>query len=246
MSEQIYPSYLIHYGIEGQKWGVRRFQNEDGTYTHDGLLRRKEQVHFVKEQQKINKKFDKQTEKILKDREKGKEISQKRINKAVELGTKHRALDYISKNPRAYLKQHGLEKGSKAKFGLQLGAGIATVAYGGEGIIAGAIVERKLEKMFMNKWMQRQYGDVLNKCKDLTIKDLKKQGVIKNEDTKNNGLSKAGNMALKYAQTNRNRPLQNKIERENPGTTNKYVNYMKSGGGEMSTGYIREKIKNRR
>lgn len=34
MSE--YPSYLIHYGIEGQKWGVRRFQNEDGTYTDLG------------------------------------------------------------------------------------------------------------------------------------------------------------------------------------------------------------------
>ena len=51
MSE--YPSYLIHYGIEGQKWGVRRFQNEDGTYTDEGLLRRKDQKYFVKEQRKI-------------------------------------------------------------------------------------------------------------------------------------------------------------------------------------------------
>ncbi len=39
MSE--YPSYLIHYGIQGQKWGVRRFQNEDGTYTSEGLERRR-------------------------------------------------------------------------------------------------------------------------------------------------------------------------------------------------------------
>ena len=31
-----YPSYLIHYGVPGQKWGVRRFQNEDGTYTDLG------------------------------------------------------------------------------------------------------------------------------------------------------------------------------------------------------------------
>ncbi len=38
MSE--YPSYLIHYGVPGQKWGVRRFQNEDGTYTSEGLERR--------------------------------------------------------------------------------------------------------------------------------------------------------------------------------------------------------------
>ena len=24
---------LYHYGVKGQKWGVRRFQNEDGTLT---------------------------------------------------------------------------------------------------------------------------------------------------------------------------------------------------------------------
>lgn len=36
-----YPTYLIHYGIEGQKWHVRRYQNEDGTYTDEGLERRR-------------------------------------------------------------------------------------------------------------------------------------------------------------------------------------------------------------
>lgn len=39
MSE--YPNYLIHYGTQGQKWGVRRYQNEDGTYTQEGLERRR-------------------------------------------------------------------------------------------------------------------------------------------------------------------------------------------------------------
>lgn len=28
--------YLIHFGIPGQKWGERRFQNEDGTLTPAG------------------------------------------------------------------------------------------------------------------------------------------------------------------------------------------------------------------
>ena len=32
---------LYHYGILGQRWGVRRFQNEDGTYTSEGAARRK-------------------------------------------------------------------------------------------------------------------------------------------------------------------------------------------------------------
>ena len=33
-------SYLMHHGIIGQKWGVRRFQNEDGSYTELGKRRR--------------------------------------------------------------------------------------------------------------------------------------------------------------------------------------------------------------
>lgn len=32
-------NYLAHYGIKGQKWGVRRFQNEDGSYTVAGKER---------------------------------------------------------------------------------------------------------------------------------------------------------------------------------------------------------------
>lgn len=32
-------TYLVHHGIKGQKWGVRRFQNEDGTWTEEGKLR---------------------------------------------------------------------------------------------------------------------------------------------------------------------------------------------------------------
>lgn len=31
--------YLIHYGIKGQKRGIRRYQNEDGTLTSEGKTR---------------------------------------------------------------------------------------------------------------------------------------------------------------------------------------------------------------
>ena len=37
MSE--HPTYLIHYGIKGQKWGDRRYQNEDGSLTEEGKRR---------------------------------------------------------------------------------------------------------------------------------------------------------------------------------------------------------------
>lgn len=35
----IFSDELYHHGIQGQKWGIRRFQNEDGTYTPEGKER---------------------------------------------------------------------------------------------------------------------------------------------------------------------------------------------------------------
>lgn len=32
-------TYLMHHGIKGMKWGVRRYQNEDGTLTEAGKAR---------------------------------------------------------------------------------------------------------------------------------------------------------------------------------------------------------------
>lgn len=33
--------YIYHHGIKGQKWGVRRFQNPDGTLTSEGKARKR-------------------------------------------------------------------------------------------------------------------------------------------------------------------------------------------------------------
>jgi len=51
----IKPSYtdsLMHHGIKGQKWGVRRYQNSDGSYTSAGKKRRglsKKTINNLKE-----------------------------------------------------------------------------------------------------------------------------------------------------------------------------------------------------
>lgn len=34
-----YENYLMHYGVLGMKWGVRRYRNEDGTLTEEGKKR---------------------------------------------------------------------------------------------------------------------------------------------------------------------------------------------------------------
>ena len=38
---------LYHHGIQGMKWGVRRYQNEDGSYTEAGKRRRQYGVYTV-------------------------------------------------------------------------------------------------------------------------------------------------------------------------------------------------------
>lgn len=43
-------TYLAHFGIMGQKWGIRRYQNEDGTLTDEG------RKHYGKTLQKSEKK----------------------------------------------------------------------------------------------------------------------------------------------------------------------------------------------
>lgn len=44
---------LQHYGIQGQKWGMRRFQNSDGTLTEEG--KRRYASNYSSEQRKRDK-----------------------------------------------------------------------------------------------------------------------------------------------------------------------------------------------
>jgi len=38
-TEYLYNNSLAHHGIKGQRWGIRRFQNEDGSLTSEGKIR---------------------------------------------------------------------------------------------------------------------------------------------------------------------------------------------------------------
>ena len=48
-------AYLAHHGIKGQHWGVRRFQNPDGSLTQLGVKRRHYQTTLNDLDKKITK-----------------------------------------------------------------------------------------------------------------------------------------------------------------------------------------------
>lgn len=57
MSEKIKMEtyYLSHHGTKGMRWGVRRYQNKDGTLTNAGKKRYARELEKVKKEQKVLK-----------------------------------------------------------------------------------------------------------------------------------------------------------------------------------------------
>lgn len=53
MENYIYSDYLQHHGTKGMKWGIRRYQNPDGTLTAAGRKRYAKEVAKLKKQQAI-------------------------------------------------------------------------------------------------------------------------------------------------------------------------------------------------
>lgn len=178
-------SELYHYGIQGQKWGVRRYQNEDGSYTREGLKRRLKEnglagTHaqrsdiksWSKRQNKLSKKFDAYTEKILQDRKAGLKVSDRRIKKAIKLGTEHRKYDIQARDYKKYQEANqNLSKGAAgAQYGTLLGGPIVGVAVGS--IWASTGGKEAMDAGY------KYYNDTIDEARDMTISDLKKHGVI--------------------------------------------------------------------
>lgn len=79
---------LMHWGIKGMKWGVRRYQNKDGSLTPAGKKRYDKEMAKLKEEEKIAKNKLKTQAKLNKLDEKRKEVEALKRGKPIAKKTK--------------------------------------------------------------------------------------------------------------------------------------------------------------
>ena len=70
---------LYHWGVKGMKWGVRRYQNKDGSLTPAGQKRKKEPSADKKE--RISRKQDLKNRRTMSDAELKKKIERLKLEK---------------------------------------------------------------------------------------------------------------------------------------------------------------------
>ena len=94
---------LMHYGVKGQKWGIRRYQNKDGTLTNVGKHRYSTiEKTGSKKQEEQAKKIDKKTWSSLSP-----EAKHKALLAVAGTMTVAAAAYYVHKNPEAIGKVIG-------------------------------------------------------------------------------------------------------------------------------------------
>ena len=79
---------LMHWGIKGMKWGVRRYQNKDGSLTPAGKKRYDKEMAKLKGEEKIAKNKLRTQAKLNKLDEKRKEIEALKSGKPITKSTK--------------------------------------------------------------------------------------------------------------------------------------------------------------
>ena len=79
---------LMHWGIKGMKWGVRRYQNKDGSLTPAGKKRYDKEMAKLKEEEKIAKNKLRTQAKLNKLDEKRKEIEALKSGTPIAKSTK--------------------------------------------------------------------------------------------------------------------------------------------------------------
>lgn len=92
--DQMDANYLMHHGIKGMKWGIRRYQDDSGKLTPAG------QKRYAKRISRLEKKIDKRLDKIA-------------DAQADSIVLKKRVADDISNRPKYYSKPRHVKRAYK-------------------------------------------------------------------------------------------------------------------------------------
>lgn len=105
-------NYLMHHGIKGQRWGVRRYQNADGSLTSAGLKRAKKDA-------KKNAKYNLKNRSVISDEQLSKSIKRMENEKRLK-----RATEENLKPKRSAVKKFISSNGKKIVGATSVGVGI--------------------------------------------------------------------------------------------------------------------------
>ena len=135
-------NYIQHHGIKGQKWGVRRYQNSDGSLTATGQMRYAKKA-YKKSQDDAFAKYEKTIHKIEKPYKKGEKLS--RDDRRKERDAEKRYESDRENNKNKYEKSKSEYKSKtalndsqrKVRLGATVVASILTTPIGGAAVAYG-------------------------------------------------------------------------------------------------------------
>lgn len=142
MWNYVHTDELCHHGIKGMKWGVRRYQNDDGSLTAAGK-RRAAKDKYRKTEDDAFIRYEKTIQSIEKNYKRGQLLSEKDSNREIAADERYRkesakAKAEYKKAVQQYKNDTALNKHQKnvrlgmtaAAFVLTTPVGAAAVAYG--------------------------------------------------------------------------------------------------------------------
>lgn len=149
----IYTNSLYHHGIKGQKWGVRHYQNADGTYTKEGLERYfGSHERTTKAHEKLHEARKTKNKAIIKSAKKAYKVAYKKEKESYKDLKKAKELDKIKKN---FDKKGDINKGSIST--MRKSYAKSTLKTIGTATVASAI-SYGLAKKYSSYWLTNKYG----------------------------------------------------------------------------------------